>query len=220
MEIFLPGGLSKAALQKCRDSLSYVVLGERLTTSCCLIRDSLLAEKPLHGKLNEHTTLSDYLTYTPSEGFSGTDFFTYRMQLGAINTAPATIAIVVEDEDDEGDDEAAAGERGSQVDDIEQGGGTRGSVGRAPKSRKAKDRQMDAFEIESDAEKSPPKRGGRRGPAPVEEEGEAGSRVRKEKNRISGNHTPFMQGLMKKMSLAGSPKAEPPPDEKVDDESS
>ena len=27
-----------------------------------------LTERPLHGKLSDYTTLSDYLTYTPNDG--------------------------------------------------------------------------------------------------------------------------------------------------------
>jgi hypothetical protein len=214
LEVFLPGGLSKAALLKVRDSLSYVVL-----------------ERPIHGKLSEYTTLSDYITYTPNDGnpqvvclmialliladavadFVGTDFFTYRMQLGAINTAPATIAIVVEDENGErastvsvrrrgrrsrsaggGDDEDDDDEEEKEGSDMEKGRGGRGGKpkrGSGKRGGRGGAGGMESFEIEEDQGAT---RAARRAD---ERKGSANSPGK------PGGGTPFMQSLMKKMSL-------------------
>ena len=71
MEVPLAYGLTKATLAKVRDSLSYAVLVQ-----------------PLHGDLDDLVTASDYVTYTPHNGFIGTDFFTYRMQIGRLVKQP------------------------------------------------------------------------------------------------------------------------------------
>lgn len=76
--IDLSGGLSKQFLNGWRDNMSYVV-----TT------------KPAHGDLNETVTTQDALVYTPKEDYSGSDFFTYFLQLGTSKTAPATISITI-----------------------------------------------------------------------------------------------------------------------------
>jgi hypothetical protein len=207
LEVFLPGGLSKSALQKCRDSLSYVVV-----------------ERPLHGRLSEYTTLSDFVTYTPNEGFSGTDFFTYRMQLGAISTAPATAAIVVEDGDDDygdegGQREGPEGEADGEMEeeDIEQGGGGRPSTGKRSKSKRSGGKGRQNFEIEGDGEEQRRRPGRTNGSrrSGGENGGETGGR---NKRPVSGAHTPFLQGLMKKMSLNG--RDSPKPHQQQKDETS
>lgn len=78
MEIFLPNGVSKQDMQRYKDSLAYSV-----------------AERPIHGKLNAYYTTTSTVVYTPSPGYSGTDMFTYRMVVGAITSALATVAITV-----------------------------------------------------------------------------------------------------------------------------
>eukprot|EP01039_Chlorochromonas_danica_P007318 gene7318-8097_t len=80
LSIFLPNGLSKAELNRWRDAVSYSVV-----------------ERPAHGKLSDYNTVADYVTYTPVAGYVGTDFFTYRMQLGSVSTHPVTVAINVVD---------------------------------------------------------------------------------------------------------------------------
>lgn len=76
--VFLAKGLSKSLLNGWRDNMSYNV-----TT------------KPTHGVLSDYSTSNDYLTYTPNEKYLGSDFFTYYLKLGSMNTAPATIALTV-----------------------------------------------------------------------------------------------------------------------------
>lgn len=109
MPILLPVGLSKAVLQRWRDSLSYVVIGENSSVVVWIISYGhnlmllsfvsfltfLLTEKPAHGKLSEYTTVNDTITYVPNPGHQGTDFFTYHMQLGSLHTNPVTVAITV-----------------------------------------------------------------------------------------------------------------------------
>jgi hypothetical protein len=170
----------------------------------------VVVERPLHGRLNEYTTLSDFVTYTPNEGFSGTDFFTYRMQLGAISTAPATAAIVVDDDDyctEGGHGKGPEGEVDEDDDeqDIEQGGGGRPSD-KWSRSRKCDGKgrkHIDTFEIEGDVEEQrwrPLKTIGSRCSG---NENEGAAFGESSKRPASGTHTPFLQGLMKKMSLNG-----------------
>lgn len=51
LKIYLASSVSKATLEKWRDSMSFIVI-----------------EKPAHGKLDEYFTTVDYVTYTPVEG--------------------------------------------------------------------------------------------------------------------------------------------------------
>jgi hypothetical protein len=71
--IHLPVGLSKPTLARWRDSLSYVVIGmslpaARISCKCANLVDASCAEKPSHGKLSEHVTTNDFITYVPNPG--------------------------------------------------------------------------------------------------------------------------------------------------------
>lgn len=85
----------------------------------------IIVEKPLHGKISEFSKDYGTLKYTPKEGiditnlctpsillsalvliffccilkgFMGTDFFTFKLQLGSLSSILATIAITVDDD--------------------------------------------------------------------------------------------------------------------------
>jgi hypothetical protein len=58
----------------------------------------VFVERPSHGVLNDYTTSSDYITYSPHKDYCGTDFFTFRLQLGSLSSAAATVAITVDSE--------------------------------------------------------------------------------------------------------------------------
>ena len=53
----------------------------------------LIVEEPLHGELSG---LEPNLTYTPDEGWTGTDSFTFKVNDGLMDSIPATIQIIVE----------------------------------------------------------------------------------------------------------------------------
>lgn len=53
-------------------------------------------EKPLHGKISEFSGVFGTLMYTPKPGFVGTDFFTFKLQLGSLSSILATVAITVD----------------------------------------------------------------------------------------------------------------------------
>lgn len=55
----------------------------------------ITSERPAHGKLSEYTTVNDSIVYTPVRGYVGADFFTYRMTVNNLTTAPVTVAIQV-----------------------------------------------------------------------------------------------------------------------------
>lgn len=101
LDIYLAQGLSKDGT-KWRDTMVYIIM-----------------ERPSHGKLNDYSTSSDYITYTPRKGwlianaiaynvrflfflyitdYCGTDFFTFRLQLGSLSSAAATVAITIDNE--------------------------------------------------------------------------------------------------------------------------
>mmetsp|Transcript_4832 Transcript_4832/g.7354 ORF Transcript_4832/g.7354 Transcript_4832/m.7354 type:complete len:1127 (+) Transcript_4832:113-3493(+) len=81
VDVYLAKGLSKGSADKYRDSMVYIIM-----------------ERPSHGRLNEYSTSSDYVTYTPNDDYCGTDFFTFRVQLGSLSSAAATVAITIDDE--------------------------------------------------------------------------------------------------------------------------
>ena len=80
MRIYLPNGISPSALQKIRDTVAYIVLGQANYSSPKLIvylnginsflifSFLLRLEKPSHGVLSEYFTSSDSITYTPDRG--------------------------------------------------------------------------------------------------------------------------------------------------------
>ena len=93
IDVKLSNGVSNPALlTKHKDSLLYCVV-----------------EKPCHGRINSLTTSSDHFVYTPHVGYVGSDFFTYRLQLGSLSTPAVTISINVTDTVDLGDIELGGG---------------------------------------------------------------------------------------------------------------
>jgi hypothetical protein len=85
IEIILTNGIKDlSTLDKFRDVLFYVV-----------------GEQPTHGRVSSISTTEDTLTYSPLTGYTGSDFFTYRIQLGSQATSSVTVSIeVVRDFDD------------------------------------------------------------------------------------------------------------------------
>lgn len=62
----------------------------------CLL--DFISEKPLHGKLRDFSNSFGALTYVPNHDFMGTDFFTFKVQLGSLSSNLATVAIIVDDD--------------------------------------------------------------------------------------------------------------------------
>ena len=52
----------------------------------------------MHGKISEFSSAFGSLRYTPRQGFVGTDIFTFKLQLGNLNSNLATVAITVDDD--------------------------------------------------------------------------------------------------------------------------
>jgi hypothetical protein len=89
LSINLPAGLSKAGFARWRDSMSFVVIGAYTLTRLCLLTSTRLlccwcgcfsdcelyflvcTEKPVHGKLSELITVSEFMVYTPNQGNVG-----------------------------------------------------------------------------------------------------------------------------------------------------
>lgn len=82
---------------RCCSSVGYVVF---LLSPCT-------TERPVHGKLSAYYTTSHTVVYTPNPGYTGTDIFTYKMVVGAISSALATIAIHIGDNNVQGQEIAA-----------------------------------------------------------------------------------------------------------------
>lgn len=77
VEIPLGKGLSRKQKSTIKDSMGFGVV-----------------EVPKHGVLNELHTHEMFLVYTPDEGYSGVDKFTYRLMLSATSqTTPVTVTI-------------------------------------------------------------------------------------------------------------------------------
>lgn len=83
LDVHLAKGIAKDKKRRKTDSMMYAVM-----------------ERPSHGKLSEYTTSSEYITYTPNPDYSGTDFFTFRLQVGSLMSAASTVAITVGDEEE------------------------------------------------------------------------------------------------------------------------
>lgn len=79
VEIILTNGIKDLSiLDKFRDVLFYVV-----------------GEQPTHGRVSSVSTTEDTLTYYPLTGYTGSDFFTYRIQLGSQATSSVTVSIEI-----------------------------------------------------------------------------------------------------------------------------
>mmetsp|Transcript_3603 Transcript_3603/g.6480 ORF Transcript_3603/g.6480 Transcript_3603/m.6480 type:complete len:184 (-) Transcript_3603:31-582(-) len=81
LEVNLTDGLSAKDRRAWSDVISYKI-----------------KEKPLHGKIKDFSNAFGTLTYTPKEGYMGTDFFTFKVQLGSLSSNLATVAIIVDDD--------------------------------------------------------------------------------------------------------------------------
>ena len=75
----LSAGVPPAVLTNWKENLEFFVLNP-----------------PTHGTLNGMNTKSEFLTYTPEDGFVGTDLFTYRAEMGTLHTVPATVTISID----------------------------------------------------------------------------------------------------------------------------
>jgi hypothetical protein len=74
----LAAGMAAGALDRWRNKMEFIVL-----------------EQPIHGKLSKYVTDEPTIVYTPSKGYSGSDFFTFRLRVGYTNSTPATVAIMI-----------------------------------------------------------------------------------------------------------------------------
>lgn len=83
VSIKLSAGASKEVLAKWKNNFNFQVL-----------------HRPEHGTLNEYITTKDSVIYTPDEGFSGSDHFTFRLNFGSLFTGFATVAIIVREKTD------------------------------------------------------------------------------------------------------------------------
>ena len=76
LSVCLSAGVDPQVMAEHKDSINFLVV-----------------DQPRHGTLSEYETDKEYITYSPTPGYSGNDFFTYKAHINMLSTVPASITI-------------------------------------------------------------------------------------------------------------------------------
>jgi hypothetical protein len=86
-----------------------------------------ILERPTHGSLGDLDIATTTIVYKPNPGYSGSDFFTFRLTTGGVSSWPATVTIIVESSNagggdgNDGDDNDNDNDNGVDDGDVELG---------------------------------------------------------------------------------------------------